>query len=143
VGGAAPRAGRPAAPGIGGPGRPTAPPRPITPPRPVGPPPTSPHAVAGSPLPRSPHPVSARPAGAPGFRPASPIPGRPAPPMAPRPVGRPSPKRVDRQKGPAIPLPTKDERPVYTGPPRRTPLTHRGTLKDPGDNMAEVKSRDI
>jgi translation initiation factor IF-2 len=134
---------RPPAAGIVRPVRPIAPPRPITPPRPVGPHPTSPHPVAGSPLPRSPHPVSARPTGAPGLRPASPIPGRPAPPPGLRPVGRPSPKRVDRQRGPAIPVPAKDERPAYTGPPRRITLTEGVTVKELGEKMEDVKSRDI
>jgi translation initiation factor IF-2 len=81
--------------------------------------------------------------GAPGLRPASPIPSRPAPPMAPRPAGRPSPKRVDRQRGAALPAPPKDERPVYTGPPRRITLTEGVTVKELGEKMEDVKSRDI
>jgi translation initiation factor IF-2 len=134
---------RPSGPTLVRPVRPIAPPRPITPPRPVGPHPTSPHPVAGSPLPRSPHPVSARPMGAPGLRTPSPIPSRPAPPVAPRPVGRPSPKRVDRQRGAGLPVPAKDERPVYTGPPRRITLTEGVTVKELGEKMEDVKSRDI
>ncbi|HEY3121345.1 MAG TPA: translation initiation factor IF-2 [Vicinamibacteria bacterium] len=120
-------------------------PRPMIPPRPVGPHPTSPHAIAGGmPLPRSPHPIAPMRPGMPGgLRPVSPIPGRPQPqaPYAPRPVGRPSPRRVDRTKG--MPVPVKEERPVYTGPPRRITLTEGVTVKELGEKMEDVKSRDI
>jgi translation initiation factor IF-2 len=120
-------------------------PRPMIPPRPVGPHPTSPHPMAGGmPLPRSPHPIAPLRPGMPGgLRPVSPIPGRPQPqaPYAPRPVGRPSPKRVDRAKG--MPVPVKEERPVYTGPPRKITLTEGVTVKELGEKMEDVKSRDI
>jgi translation initiation factor IF-2 len=77
-----------------------------------------------------------------GIRPVSPIPGRPAPPPPPRLAGRPSPKRQDRgQKLP--PPPVKEERPVYTGPPRRITLTEGVTVKELGEKMEDVKSRDI
>jgi len=115
--------------------RPIAPPRPIVPPRPVGPHPTSPHPTAGMPLPRSPHPVAP-------LRPVSPLPGRPAPPPMNRPVGRPSPKRADRAVR-GIPPPTTPERPVYTGPPRKITLTEGVTVKELGEKMEDVKSRDI
>jgi translation initiation factor IF-2 len=122
--------------------------RPIAPPRPVGPHPTSPHptgthAVAGAPLPRSPHAVApARPGYPMTVRPMSPIPGRPGgPPPGLRPVGRPAPRKGDRR--PAILPPAKDERPVYTGPPRSVTLTEGVTVKELGEKMSDVKSRDI
>ncbi|MFI5007383.1 MAG: translation initiation factor IF-2, partial [Solirubrobacterales bacterium] len=118
--------------------------RPIAPPRPVGPHPTSPHPVSGQgALPRSPHMVSpgARPAGM-GLRPMSPIPSRPAPAPAPRPAGRPAPKSKDRGR-PQIPPPPKDDRPVYTGPPRKIALSEGVTVKELSEKMADVKSRDI
>jgi translation initiation factor IF-2 len=115
--------------------RPIAPPRPIVPPRPVGPHPTSPHPTAGTPLPRSPHPVAP-------LRPVSPLPGRPGPPPMNRPVGRPSPKRADRAVR-GIPPPATPERPVYTGPPRKITLTEGVTVKELGEKMEDVKSRDI
>jgi translation initiation factor IF-2 len=128
---------RPAfAPGVSArPVRPIAPPRPIVPPRPVGPHPTSPHPVAGTPLPRSPHAVAT-------LRPVSPMPGRPGPPPMNRPVGRPSPKRADRAVR-GIPAPVVPERPVYTGPPRKITLTEGVTVKELGEKMEDVKSRDI
>ncbi|HWX24614.1 MAG TPA: translation initiation factor IF-2 N-terminal domain-containing protein, partial [Vicinamibacteria bacterium] len=77
-----------------------------------------------------------------GVRPVSPIPGRPAPPPPPRLSGRPSPKRQDR--GPKLPPPpAKEERPVYTGPPRKITLTEGVTVKELGEKMEDVKSRDI
>jgi len=128
---------RPAfAPGVASrPVRPIAPSRPIVPPRPVGPHPTSPHPVAGTPLPRSPHAVAT-------LRPVSPMPGRPGPPPMNRPVGRPSPKRADRAVR-GIPAPVVPERPVYTGPPRKITLTEGVTVKELGEKMEDVKSRDI
>jgi translation initiation factor IF-2 len=117
--------------------------RPIAPPRPVGPHPTSPHPVAGTPLPRSPHLVApGRPGYPVGMRPVSPLPGRPAPGMPPglRPVGRPAPRKGDRRLPPP---PQKEERPVYTGPPRKLTLTEGVTVKELGEKMADVKSRDI
>jgi translation initiation factor IF-2 len=119
--------------------------RPIAPPRPVGPHPTSPHPVSGQgALPRSPHMVApgARPAAGMGLRPMSPIPSRPAPAPAPRPAGRPAPKAKDRGR-PQIPPPPKDDRPVYTGPPRKIALSEGVTVKELSEKMADVKSRDI
>jgi translation initiation factor IF-2 len=122
--------------------RPIAPPRAIGP-HPTSPHPTSPHAVAGGPLPRSPHAVGAgaRPA-AMGLRPMSPIPSRPAPAPTPRPAGRPAPKPKDRGKAVVV-TPPKDERPVYTGPPRRIALSEGVTVKELSEKMEDVKSRDI
>ena len=117
--------------------------RPIAPPRPVGPHPTSPHAMAGAGvLPRSPHAVTpSRPGGA-SLRPmGSAIPGRPGPAPS-RPVGRPAPRRGDRSR-PAIPPPPKEERPVYTGPPRSVTLSEGVTVKELSEKMSDVKSRDI
>jgi translation initiation factor IF-2 len=123
--------------------RPIAPPRPVPPPRSIGPHPTSPHPVAGGPLPRSPHPVAPGRPGMPGpLRPVSPIPGRPAPPPTYRPAGRPAPRRQDRG-GRTIAPPVKEERPVYTGPPRKITLTEGVTVKELGEKMDDVKSRDI
>jgi len=59
-----------------------------------------------------------------------------------RPVGRPSPKRQDRAAR-TIPAPVTTERPVYTGPPRKITLTDGVTVKELGEKMADVKSRDI
>jgi translation initiation factor IF-2 len=125
--------------------RPIAPPRPIPPPRPVGPHPTSPHPVGGVAA-RSPYPsaggVMARP-GMPGtmMRPGGgPMPGRPGS----MPVGRPAPRPSSRDRGrPQMPAPPKEERPVYTGPPRKISLTEGVTVKELGEKMADVKSRDI
>jgi translation initiation factor IF-2 len=117
--------------------------RPIAPPRPVGPHPTSPHTTgAGGVLPRSPHAVTPSRAGSPALRPiGGPMAPRPGP--APnRPVGRPAPRRVDRSR-PAIPPPPKEERPVYTGPPRSVTLSEGVTVKELADKMSDVKSRDI
>jgi translation initiation factor IF-2 len=110
--------------------------RPIAPPRPSGPHPTSPHAVAGSPLPRSPHAVAGRPGTA--LRPASPY-ARPAAPGAPRPVGRPAP----RPKARAPVVVPREERPVYTGPPRKISLSEGVTVKELSEKMPDAKSRDI
>ncbi len=115
--------------------------RPIAPPRPV-----SPHPVAGAttPLPRSPHPVSPRP-GLP--RPVSPYPGRlpGRPPSRPgarpgRPAGRPGGRKGRTRPAPA---PVKEERPVYTGPLRKIALSEGVTVKELGEKMDDVKSRDI
>jgi translation initiation factor IF-2 len=112
--------------------------RPIAPPRPVGPHPTSTHVSPGATtLPRSPH-VVGRPPGL--GRPPVSIPGRP--PGGPRPVGRPAPRA--KEKGPRMPPPPqKEERPVYTGPPRKITLTEGVTVKELSDKMSDVKSRDI
>jgi translation initiation factor IF-2 len=82
-----------------------------------------------------------RPAGM-GLRPMSPIPSRPAPAPAPRPAGRPAPKSKDRGR-PQIPPPPKDDRPIYTGPPRKIALSEGVTVKELSEKMADVKSRDI
>jgi translation initiation factor IF-2 len=108
--------------------------RPIAPPRAAGPHPTA--ARPGA-LPRSPHPV----AGRPGLRPVSPIPARQRPaPLPPRPVGRASPRRKDRS---IPPPPKKEERPVWTGPLRKITLSEGVTVKELGEKMDDVKSRDI
>jgi translation initiation factor IF-2 len=57
-------------------------------------------------------------------------------------VGRPAPRRNDRSR-PAIAPPPKDERPVYTGPPRSVTLSEGVTVKELSEKMADVKSRDI
>ncbi|HKZ30815.1 MAG TPA: translation initiation factor IF-2 [Vicinamibacteria bacterium] len=111
--------------------------RPIAPPRPAGPHPTSPHQTAGvgSALPRSPHAVAR-----PGIlaRPASPY-ARPAPPGPPRPAGRPAPRPKTRT--PVVVQ--REERPVYTGPPRKISLSEGVTVKELSDKMPDAKSRDI
>jgi translation initiation factor IF-2 len=73
----------------------------------------------------------------------SPIPSRPGPPPgANRPVGRPAPRSRDR--GVKVPPPPpREERPVYTGPPRKITLTEGVTVKELSEKMADVKSRDI
>jgi len=120
--------------------------RPIAPPRPVGPHPTSPHAMSGagaSPLPRSPHAVTPSRPGSSPLRPlGTSFPPRPGGPPPGRPVGRPAPRRNDRSR-PAIAPPPKDERPVYTGPPRSVTLSEGVTVKELSEKMADVKSRDI
>ena len=40
-------------------------------------------------------------------------------------------------------MPVKEERPVYTGPPRKITLTEGVTVKELGEKMEDVKSRDI
>jgi translation initiation factor IF-2 len=101
------------------------------------------------PLPRSPHAVStARPAAAGGpagaVRPINPRPqtAAPPPPPAARPAGRPAPRRPDRQTKVQSPQP-RDERPTYSGPPRKITLTEAVTVKELGEKMEDVKSRDI
>ncbi len=138
---------QPAPPGAGA-ARPAAPRpvRPIAPPRPVSPHPTSPHptghhptaytsGAVGTGLPRSPHPTAARPGTTtrpgPGLRPV--FPGR-----AGRPVGRPAPRPKAKTAEPA-----KEERPAYTGPPRKITLTEGVTVKELSDKMSDVKSRDV
>ena len=128
--------------------------RPIAPPRPSGPHPTSSHPGApyptgarpapmrpgAAPLPRSPHLVAGGvPAGP--ARAISPIAARAGvPPPAFRP---PSPKRADRKQDRGIAPPPREERPTYTGPPRKIVLTEGVTVKELGEKMADVKSRDI
>src|SRR5262245_38113003 len=116
--------------------------RPIAPPRPVGPHPTSPHPVGGTPLPRSPHAVAPGRMGVPGLRPVSPIPARPAPAPVPLPAGRPAPPQNDRDK-PSIAPPVEKERQAYTGPRRKITLSEGVTVKELGEKMDDVKSRDI
>jgi translation initiation factor IF-2 len=98
--------------------------------------------VAGSPvLPRSPHPVSPR-GGVPalGLRPASPYPGMPRRPGAPPPLPV-RPARKDRAR-PVAPPPV-EQKPVFTGPPRKISLTEAVTVKELSEKMTDVKSRDI
>jgi translation initiation factor IF-2 len=116
--------------------------RPIAPPRPVGPHPTSPHPTGGTPLPRSPHPVAPGRLGVPGLRPISAIPARPAPAPVPRPAGRPAPRARDREKRSIVP-PVEKERAAYTGPLRKITLSEGVTVKELGEKMDDVKSRDI
>jgi translation initiation factor IF-2 len=116
--------------------------RPIAPPRPVGPHPTSPHPTGATPLPRSPHLVAPGRMGVPGLRPVSPIPARPAPAPAPRPAGRPAPRPKDREKRTIAP-PVEKERTAYTGPLRKITLSEGVTVKELGEKMDDVKSRDI
>jgi translation initiation factor IF-2 len=73
-------------------------------------------------------------------RPVSPYPGR-VPPGA-RPVGRPAPKAKSKAKAAAV-APPREERPVYTGPPRKITLSEGVTVKELGEKMDDVKSRDI
>ena len=106
--------------------------RPIAPPRPV-----SPHPVStATPLPRSPHLVATRPgAMRPGFPPVGLRPGAP---------GRPAPRPArPKEKAKGVPAPPKEERPVYTGPPRRITLSEGVTVKELGEKIEDVKSRDI
>ena len=78
--------------------------------------------------------------GSPMTRPGGPMPGRPGS----MPVGRPAPRSGSRDRGrPQIPVPQKEERPVYTGPPRRIALTEGVTVKELSEKMTDVKSRDI
>ena len=117
--------------------------RPLAPPpRPVSPHPTGPHPVAGSSvLPRSPHPVSPRGGVQPlGLRPASPYPGAPRRPGAPPPLPV-RPARKDRSR-PVAPAPV-EQKPVFTGPPRKISLTEAVTVKELSEKMTDVKSRDI
>jgi translation initiation factor IF-2 len=111
--------------------------RPIAPPRPISPHPTSPHMTArpagphptaSTPLPRSPHPVG-------GVR-APVAPARPAPPSVSRRTAR---KVASR----AAESPRSEERPTYSGPPRKIVLTEGVTVKELGERMEDVKSRDI
>ena len=124
--------------------RPIAPPRPI-PPRPVGPHPTAANPSVGSSLPRSPHAVTpGRPGMVTPLRAVSPLPPRPGgPPPGMRPVGRPAPSTARRDRTRGLPPPPKEERPVYTGPPRNITLTEGVTVKELGEKMEDVKSRDI
>ena len=113
--------------------------RPIAPPRPVGPHPTTPRG-GGVPYPRSPHPIAGRPGS--GLRPVSPIPSRQPPPGPPRPPGRPT-YRGGRRRGAPPPAPKREERPTWTGPLRKITLTEGVTVKELGEKMEDVKSRDI
>ncbi len=111
----------PGAPSLPGAPRPMRPLRPIAPPRPVGP-----------------HPTTARPN--PVARPAMP-PGRS--PFPSRPGGPPRPRFSRRSRRPPILPPQREERPAYTGPPREITLTEGITVKQLGEKMDDVKSRDI
>jgi translation initiation factor IF-2 len=91
-------------------------------------------------LPRSPHPVSPRGGVQPlGLRPASPFPGAPRRPGAPPPPPRPA--RKDRTR--SVPAPPVEQKPVFTGPPRKISLTEAVTVKELSEKMTDVKSRDI
>jgi translation initiation factor IF-2 len=118
--------------------------RPIAPPRPVGPHPTSPHSMggAGTSLPRPMHPTAPPRPGAPpsSLRPVSPIPGR-RPPMAPVPQRPAGPARKDRVT--RVQAPVEQQRPTYTGPPRKITLTEGVTVKELSEKMTDIKSRDI
>jgi translation initiation factor IF-2 len=94
-------------------------------------------ASAGAPIPRSPHPV----AGATAARPITPISARPG--GAPAPTARPASRRTERKQDRALTPPTREERPAYTGPPRKITLSEGVTVKELGEKMADVKSRDI
>ncbi len=73
----------------------------------------------------------------------APIGARPAG-TGPHPVARPAgARRSDRRQERGAPPPPKEERPVYTGPPRKITLTEGVTVKELGEKMADVKSRDI
>jgi translation initiation factor IF-2 len=54
-------------------------------------------------------------------------------------VGRPAP----RAKAKAPVAPPKEEKPVYTGPPRKVALSEGVTVKELSEKMPDVKSRDI
>jgi translation initiation factor IF-2 len=114
--------------------------RPIASPRPAGPHPTTPRAGVARPR-LTPPAVPGRP----GLRPVSPIPARqrPAPPPPHRPhSARPGPRRRDRRNAPAPPV-KRDERPAWTGPLRAILLSEGVTVKELGEKMDDVKSRDI
>ncbi len=125
--------------------------RPIAPPRPAGPHPTSPHPIrpqvspGSTAVPRSPHAVTPRRGAAGGLRPTSPIPRRTVPTgppaaLPPRPSGRGAKRR--RLREPIVP-PVRDERPSYSGPLRSISLSEGVTVKELGEKMPDVKSRDI
>jgi translation initiation factor IF-2 len=101
--------------------------RPIAPPRP-----SSPHPVATTPLPRSPHAVGWRPGAPPG-----------APYARPGLAGRPAPRPKAKDKARGVPPPPKEEHPVYTGPLRKIRLSEGVTVKELGEKMEDVKSREI
>jgi translation initiation factor IF-2 len=60
-----------------------------------------------------------------------------------RPVGRPAPSSARRDRTRGLPPPPKEERPVYTGPPRNITLSEGVTVKELGEKMEDVKGRDI
>ncbi len=111
--------------------------RPIAPPRPVGPHPTSSHSAGGpgTALPRSPHPMAPS-----SLRPMLPIPGR-RPPMVPMPQRPAGPARKDRIS--RVQAPVVEQRPVFTGPPRKVTVTEGVTVKELSEKMTDIKSRDI
>jgi translation initiation factor IF-2 len=124
--------------------RPIAPPRPATPARPAARP-SSPHPVAGGAVvPRSPHAVGVgRPAPI-GARGVTPIPGRPQP-TGLVPVGRPAPKvgKKEARQAKAAAAAAKEEKPAYSGPPRKISLSEGVTVKELGEKMPDVKNQDI
>src|SRR5207247_1330001 len=110
----APIVARPAPPRVTGPVRPIAPPPPPAPP-------------GSAPLLRR----RQRPAGGPG----APLAGPGGPPGRRR-------RRYDRATRGII-APAKEERPTYTGPLRKLTITEAPTVKELGEKMPDVKSRDI
>jgi translation initiation factor IF-2 len=56
-------------------------------------------------------------------------------------MGRPGPRKGRRRR--PITAPVRDERPVYTGPMRSLSLSEGVTVKELGEKMSDVKSRDI
>ncbi len=75
----------------------------------------------------------------------SPLPGRPGSSIGQRPPGpgRPTPRSRDRNAPRIAPPVVRDDRPVYTGPPRKITLTEGVTVKELGEKMEDVKSRDV
>jgi translation initiation factor IF-2 len=126
--------------------RPIAPPQPVSPARPAAARPSSPHPVAGrTVVPRSPHAVGVGRPGALGARGVSPIPPRQQP-TGLVPVGRPAPKpsKKEARHAKAVAAVTaKEERPVYTGPPRKIFLSEGVTVKELGERMPDIKNQDI
>jgi translation initiation factor IF-2 len=126
--------------------RPIAPPQPVSPARPAAARPSSPHPVAGrTVVPRSPHAVGVGRPGALGARGVSPIPPRQQP-TGLVPVGRPAPKpskKEARHAKAAAAVTAKEERPVYSGPPRKIFLSEGVTVKELGEKMPDVKNQDI
>jgi len=56
-------------------------------------------------------------------------------------MGRPGPRKGRRRR--PITAPVREERPVYTGPMRSISLSEGVTVKELGEKMSDVKSRDI
>ncbi|MBN2370070.1 MAG: translation initiation factor IF-2 [Vicinamibacteria bacterium] len=124
--------------------RPIAPARHARPsgPHPTSPHPTSPHVAAGGPaasLPRSPHPITrTTPAIA---RPIAPATARAK--ATPDRVGGTPSKRAARRHAKEHVTPTRSERPVYAGPPRKISVTEGVTVKELSEKMTDIKTADI